>query len=155
LRQILAAGVDHGLVPVNVVDRVKAPKVTPKSARALDADDARRLIIAAREHRLGAAVALLFVQGWRVSEVLGLAWSDLDVGPVLRRSDAPLLTSTAGHGAWSDEDGRCGRCAPSRPRRARAMLSERRKAQRVERLAAVNVTGRGMDAGRTFCRWRR
>jgi integrase len=29
--------------------------------------------------RLGAAVALLFVHGWRVSEVLGLAWADLDL----------------------------------------------------------------------------
>ena len=31
------------------------------------------------DHRLGAAVALLFLQGWRVSEVLGLAWEDLDL----------------------------------------------------------------------------
>jgi len=29
--------------------------------------------------RLGAAVAVLFVQGWRVSEVLGLGWEDLDL----------------------------------------------------------------------------
>jgi integrase len=35
--------------------------------------------VAARDHRLGAAVALLFLQGWRVSEVLGLAWEDLDL----------------------------------------------------------------------------
>jgi integrase len=33
----------------------------------------------ARDHRLGAAVALLFLQGWRVSEVLGLAWEDVDL----------------------------------------------------------------------------
>lgn len=39
----------------------------------------RALIAAAAEHRLGAAVALLFLQGWRVSEVLGLAWEDLDL----------------------------------------------------------------------------
>jgi integrase len=37
------------------------------------------LVAAAEADRLGAAVALLFVQGWRVSEVLGLAWSDLDL----------------------------------------------------------------------------
>lgn len=34
---------------------------------------------AAAGDRLHAAVALLFVQGWRVSEVLGLAWGDLDL----------------------------------------------------------------------------
>ena len=37
------------------------------------------MVRAAADDRLGAAVALLFVQGWRVSEVLGLAWSDLDL----------------------------------------------------------------------------
>jgi integrase len=34
---------------------------------------------AVRDHRLGAAVAMLFLQGWRVSEVLGLAWEDVDL----------------------------------------------------------------------------
>ena len=39
----------------------------------------RALVAAAVDDRLGAAVALLFVQGWRVSEVLGLAWGDVDL----------------------------------------------------------------------------
>jgi integrase len=39
----------------------------------------KALLAAAADHRLGAAVALLFVQGWRVSEVLGLAWQDVDL----------------------------------------------------------------------------
>ena len=138
LRQIIAAGVDHGLVPVNVVDRVKAPKVTPKSARALEADDARQLIIAARDHRLGAAVALLFVQGWRVSEVLGLAWSDVDV-----RAGTATVRRAA---AYVDGQGMV--LGPTKTTGAQgvhhlapgvlAMLSERSKAQRVERLAAGN-----------------
>ena len=34
------------------------------------------MVSAAADDPLGAAVALLFVQGWRVSEVLGLAWDD-------------------------------------------------------------------------------
>ena len=63
----------------NPVDRVAAPKVSHKSARALSSEEARRLVEAASADRLGAAVALLFVQGWRVSEVLGLAWEDLDL----------------------------------------------------------------------------
>ena len=32
-----------------------------------------------QSQRLGAAVTLFFCQGWRVSEVLGLAWEDLDL----------------------------------------------------------------------------
>ena len=79
LRQIFEQGVIHELCPANPFGRVRAPKVTHKSARALTSDEARRLIEAAATDRLGAAVALLFVQGWRVSEVLGLAWEDLDL----------------------------------------------------------------------------
>ncbi|MEZ5218198.1 MAG: tyrosine-type recombinase/integrase [Ilumatobacteraceae bacterium] len=46
--------------------------------RALSAVDAKALMRAAQPLRLGAAVTLLFCQGWRVSEVLGLAWEDID-----------------------------------------------------------------------------
>ena len=37
------------------------------------------MLAAVVDHRLGAAVALLFLEGWRISEVLGLAWEDLDL----------------------------------------------------------------------------
>ena len=50
-----------------------------KAGRALSPADAKALITAAQELRLGAAVTLLFCQGWRVSEVLGLAREDLDL----------------------------------------------------------------------------
>ena len=43
------------------------------------AADAQRLVAACSGARYGAVVAMLFMQGWRVSEVLGLAWSDLDL----------------------------------------------------------------------------
>ena len=79
LHQVLEQAVIHELIASNPVDRVAAPKVTHKSARALTSEEARRLVEAASADRLGAAVALLFVQGWRVSEVLGLAWEDLDL----------------------------------------------------------------------------
>ena len=46
---------------------------------ALDRDETTALLMAVKDHRLGAAVALLFLQGWRISEVLGLAWEDLDL----------------------------------------------------------------------------
>jgi len=55
------------------VARVKPLRVTDAEAVALDRDETRALLLAARDHRLGAAVAMLFLQGWRVSEVLGLA----------------------------------------------------------------------------------
>jgi integrase len=48
-------------------------------------EETHALLAAARGHRLGAAVALLFLQGWRVSEVLGLAGEDLDLDAGITR----------------------------------------------------------------------
>jgi integrase len=79
LHMVLEQGVIHELIAANPVDRVAAPKVVRSAKRALSSTEARALIGAASSDRLGAAVALLFVQGWRVSEVLGLAWEDLDL----------------------------------------------------------------------------
>src|SRR5690606_30606115 len=55
----------------------KAKRRNP--GRALSASEAKALILAAQQFRLGPAVTLLFCQGWRVREVLGLAWEDVDL----------------------------------------------------------------------------
>ncbi len=78
LKLVLNQAVDLGLAPASVAARVKAPTVTRKPGRALTVADTRMLLDAARDARYGAAVNLLFTSGWRVSEVLGLAWSDID-----------------------------------------------------------------------------
>jgi integrase len=78
-RSIVAEAVNLGLISLNQVDRVRPPKTRSSARRALTAAEARAVVSAGAEDRLGAAIALLFVQGWRVSEVLGLAWSDLDL----------------------------------------------------------------------------
>ena len=49
--------------------------------------------------RLGAAVALLFVQGWRVSELFGLLWEDLDAGVSRVRRAAVYVAIAAKSGA--------------------------------------------------------
>lgn len=79
-RQAFTEAVKFGLIPANPFDLVKAPRAKRvKAGRALSPDDAKSLILAAQEIRLGAVITLLFCQGWRVSEVLGLAWEDLDL----------------------------------------------------------------------------
>ncbi len=79
-RQAFTEAVKFGLIPANPFDLVKAPRARRvKAGRALSPADAKALITASQELRLGAAVTLLFCQGWRVSEVLGLAWEDLDL----------------------------------------------------------------------------
>ena len=79
LRSIIEEAVNLDLISTNPVSRVRPPRVARPQRRALTAEQGRALVSAAASERLGAAVALLFVQGWRVSEVLGLAWGDLDL----------------------------------------------------------------------------
>jgi integrase len=82
-RQVLAQVVDEavkiGALVGNPVRAVKPLRVGESDGGALDRDQTRALLGAVGDHRLGAAVGLLFLQGWRVSEVLGLVWEDLDL----------------------------------------------------------------------------
>lgn len=78
--QAFKEAVKLDLIPSNPFDLVSAPRAEAvKRARALSPSDAKALIVAGQDLRLGAAITLLFCQGWRVSEVLGLAWEDIDL----------------------------------------------------------------------------
>jgi integrase len=83
VRQVLAQGLRHavdlGLIARSPLDRVPHPKVVRQPRVALTARQARDLLAASSNHRYAAVFALLFIQGWRVSEALGLAWEDLDL----------------------------------------------------------------------------
>lgn len=141
LRQIAEHAVELGYLASNPVPRVPAPKETAeerKRRRTLTPEETRTLVGALTgTGSLDAAVAMLFTTGLRVSEVLGLAWSDLDLaagtatvrrgatytgGGVGVRLDRPKTTGTSGvyHLAPTVVD----------------LLRKRRKAQAAERLAA-------------------
>lgn len=79
LAQIFDQAIEMGLVAANPVRRVKPPRVVRSPARVLDVAETLRLVQAAQGERYGAVVALLFLQGWRVSEALGPAWGDVDL----------------------------------------------------------------------------
>lgn len=89
LVQILEQGVEFGLATQNVARKVKAPKPVPKRRRTITPDETQ-LLISECEPRFAAAAALCFIQGWRISEALGLAWQDIDLdrGSVLVRRGA-------------------------------------------------------------------
>lgn len=144
LRQIAEQAVELGYIPNNPVPRVPAPTATAeerKARRVLTADETRLLVGSLTgQHPLDAAVALLFTSGLRVSEVLGLAWSDIDFdtgtatirrgstytgGGVGARLDSPKTEGTAG----------VHHLAPS----VLALLRARRVQQAEERLAAGPV----------------
>ena len=78
LAQVLEQGVELGLAAQNVARKVKSPKPAPKQRRTITPTETQRLL-AECDPRFAAAAALCFVQGWRISEALGLAWQDLDL----------------------------------------------------------------------------
>ncbi len=78
LVQVMDEAVNLGLAEENVVKKVRPPRVPKVKRLTLAPADVRRLLDATDE-RFAAAVALCYVQGWRVSEALGLAWQELDL----------------------------------------------------------------------------
>lgn len=93
LSQIAKCAVTHGYLTTNPVTNVAAPDVAdPMELPMFDVDDVRRLLDVLDGTRpYDAAIGLLFLLGIRVSEALGLAWSDLDLD-----SDAPTAKLTRG-----------------------------------------------------------
>jgi integrase len=79
LKQVLRHAVDLELIPRSPADKVKPPKVDEKDKRVLTDDEVGQLIGACSTSRYGAAVAILFTTGLRISEVLGLSWEDIDL----------------------------------------------------------------------------
>jgi integrase len=136
LAQVVDEAVKMGALVGNPVRAVKPLRVTESTGVALDRDETRALLAAVLEHRLGAAVALLFLQGWRVSEVLGLAWEDID----LEAGTAHMRRASV------YVDGRGQQLGPPKTEGARGehwlmptvvqLLAKRRETQAQERAAA-------------------
>lgn len=78
LAQVLDEAMNLGLADDNVATKVRSPRVPKVQRRTLSPAEVSQLL-AVCDERYAAAVALCFVQGWRVSEALGLAWQDIDL----------------------------------------------------------------------------
>jgi integrase len=79
LRKALKQAVLDGLVPRNVCEAVKLPKVERKEINPLDREHTKALLEAASEDRLEALYALAVHTGMREGELLGLKWEDVDL----------------------------------------------------------------------------
>jgi integrase len=75
----LDQAVKWDLIPRNPAEAVKAPTPTPKEMHPLSAQEARRLLEAARGDRLEALYELAIQTGMRQGELLGLRWEDVDL----------------------------------------------------------------------------
>ncbi len=81
LRKALKQAVLDGLVPRNVCEAVKPPKVERKEITPLNREQAKTLLEAARDagDRLEALYVLAVHTGMREGELLGLKWEDVDL----------------------------------------------------------------------------
>lgn len=79
LRRALADAVRDNLVQRNVAALSKPPRMHKAERRWLKAAEARRIIEEAHDERYWPLWVLILTTGLRVSEALGLAWSDVDL----------------------------------------------------------------------------
>jgi integrase len=79
LHKALKQAMNDGLIPRNVTDAVKAPRPLKKEVQALDPDQARAFLEAARGDRLEALYVVAVTTGLRQGELLGLRWADMDL----------------------------------------------------------------------------
>ena len=79
LRKALKQAVPDGLIPRNLCDAVKPPKVERKEITPLDREQAKVLLEAASRDRLEVLYVLAVHTGMREGELLGLTWEDVDL----------------------------------------------------------------------------
>jgi integrase len=85
IRRALNVAVKWQLITVNPATLVDAPRPRPHEVIPLSATEARRLIEAARGHRMEARWLVGLALGLRQGEALGLWWEDIDLGAGLLR----------------------------------------------------------------------
>lgn len=90
LRRALAQALKWGLVARNVATLVDPPRVIRHEITPLSPANARKLMAAAPEDRLGALYSLCLAMGLRQGEALALRWSDLDLDNGLLRVNSAL-----------------------------------------------------------------
>jgi integrase len=79
LHKALEQAVKWRLVPRNVCKATTPPKPNPKEIHPLDAEQAKRILEAARGNRLEALYVLAVTAGLRIGELLGLMWEDVNL----------------------------------------------------------------------------
>ncbi|WP_350279300.1 tyrosine-type recombinase/integrase [Kribbella sp. HUAS MG21] len=101
LRNALQAAVREELVQRNVAKLVQVRGATYEVNRGLNADQARKLRVAAENNRLKALYTLALYLGLRRGELLGLRWEDVDldnefleIRQTLQRVDGELRAVT-------------------------------------------------------------
>jgi len=140
LHKALEQAVLDGLVPRNVSEGVKAPKVDREEVRPLSPTQIRTLLSAARGDRLEKLYVLAIHTGLRQGELLGLKWTDVHL-------DARTLSvqrSLDADGTFNPPKRDKGRRTVKLTLQAVEALKLHRKRQNEERLKAAKWEDHGL-----------
>jgi integrase len=121
-----------GLIVANPCESVEPPRPVNREMRALNVDEARKLVDAARGTRLLTPIILTLAGGFRRGEVLALSWDSID----FERSTVRVARSLNPDGSFSEPKTARGRRAVGLPPFAFAALRSLKVIQNQERLAA-------------------
>lgn len=139
LRRALEDAVRDELVPRNVAKLVRGPRVVRAEVRPLTVDEARALLVAAGNDRLGSLWVLMLTTGLRRGEALALQWKDVDLDNRYLRVRGSLQRQNGKLLIVEPKTERSKRALPI-PDMVVVALRERRKSQLQERLAAPTWT---------------
>lgn len=142
LRRALSMAVRRGHLTRNVADMVEMPRVPRIHREALTPERARAILAAVSTDRYEAAFALALC-GLRASEVLGLAWSDVDEknGTAMVRYQ---LVGSGKNGRRAQLKTRSSEAPVPLPPFVMTRLSAHHERQRLERIAAGMPTEDGL-----------
>ncbi len=144
MRSSLRHALDTGLVHRNVSQAAHPPTVRHDEMQALDRDQARSLLLAAKGTRHEALLTLALATGMRQGELLGLNWSDVDLEAGILRVARQLGTD----GQFTEPKTRQSRRTISLPASTVTALREHRTRQLETRL----IQGASWeDRGLVFC----
>lgn len=79
IKGALSWAIEHGYREHNPTREITFPRQPKPQRRALTPEETQALLSVSADHPLGASASLLFLNGLRISEVLGLAWEDIDL----------------------------------------------------------------------------
>ena len=165
LSRALKVAVQRSRVARNVCTLVDAPSLQRKEIEPLRADEARRLLEAAKQGRNAARWSIALALGLRQGEALGLKWSDIDFDAgslTVRRA----LQRLKGKGlVMVEPKSQAGRRTIALPASLRKGLRTHREEQQNERayageawqehgLVFAQVDGRPIDPGADWKAWK-
>ncbi len=146
LHKALEQAVKWGSVPRNVCKATTPPEPNPEEIHPLDAEQAKRILEAARGNRLEALYVLAVTAGLRIGELLGLRWEDVDLDAATLRVRRTRSQAKTGPAFTAPKNGK-GRSIRLTGRAVEALKSHK-AAQNAERLKLGDLWE---DNGLIFC----